>query len=249
MPNLCSMYRAHSPADRARAWGLTAVATAGLGYLIVTGLAMTPERAVQRSLDLFTVTPPPPPPPERVVPERVPSRKTAGEAAPPNLRATPKEVTAPEPIVPPPLPPPVLAPPIAATGPDVSSGATDRPGPGTGAGGIGNGRGAGGDGDGTGSGYGLEETPRLIRRRISMRDYPEALVEAGVNTEVGLRFTVQPNGRVTDCRVTRSSGYPAVDALTCREVERGYLYRPWRDADGQPVRSVVLHDFEWIVDE
>jgi len=240
------MYRVLTPADRARAAAITAGVTGLVGWLIVAGLALGPGRPGAPSLDVFSIPPPPPPPRERIVPERTRSRARAGEAAPPNLRATPKEVVAPEPIVPPVLPPPLPAPPIAATGPDAASGATDRPGPGTGAGGIGNGRGSGGDGDGTGGGgYGLERVPRLVRDRISMRDFPSELVEAGVRITVDLRYTVTTEGRVTDCRVVRSSGYPVVDAITCREVERGFRYRPWRDADGRPVVSTVLRQQEF----
>jgi periplasmic protein TonB len=242
------MYRVLTPADRARAWLGTAAATGLIGWLIVSGLVVGPGRPAGRPLDVFSLAPSPPPPRERVVPKRIASRRPAGKAAPPNLRATPKEIVAPPPVLPPLLPPPIVAPPIAATGPDASSGATDRPGPGTGAGGIGNGRGAGGDGNGDGSGYGPETPPRRIRDRISMRDYPAELMEAGISTSLSLRYIVLPNGRVAGCRVTESSGYPAVDSLSCREVERVYRYRPWRDGEGRAVSSVVHHDLDWIVD-
>jgi protein TonB len=242
------MYRVLTPADRARAWAVTAVTTGLMGWLIVTGLQMGPTSVRDAALEVFDVAPPVPPPPEpTVTPERKRSPRPEGEAAPPNLRAVPKEVVAPEPIVPP-VTPPLPAPPIAATGPDTSSGASDRAGPGTGAGGIGNGRGSGGEGDGDGGG-GMERMPERIQSRVSMRDYPEALIDAGINTSVGVRYAVQPDGRVTGCRVIRSSGYREVDALTCREIERGYRYRPWRDADGRAVASVVVHDFDWFVDD
>lgn len=244
------MYRVLTPADRARAWAVTAVTTGLLGWLIVAGLQMGPAGVRDAGLAVFDIPPPVPPPPERqVTPERKRTPRPEGEAAPPNLRAVPKEVVAPEPIVPPVIPPPLLAPPIAATGPDASSGASDRVGPGTGARGIGNGRGSGGNGDGDGGGGGAERMPQRIRSRVSMRDYPESLVEAGINTSVGVRYAVQPDGRVTGCRVIRSSGYAQVDALTCREIERGYRYRPWRDAEGRAVPSVVVHDFDWFVDD
>jgi len=242
------MYRVLTPADRARAWAITAVITGLMGWLIAAGLAVGPAGPRDGALEVFSVVPPPPPPRERVIPERTRRRAKAGEAAPPNLRATPKEVVAPEPIVPPLTPPPLPAPPIAATGPDASSGASNRPGPGTGAGGIGNGRGSGGDGDGTGGDDRFERRPRLIRDRISMRDYPDALMEAGISTNLDLRYTVTTEGRVINCRVVRSSGYPAVDAMTCREVERNFRYRPWRDADGRPVPSTVLREMELNVE-
>src|SRR3546814_5771054 len=56
----------------------------------------------------------------------------------------------------------------------------------------------------------------LVSGRIEDRDYPKQAARAKIGGEVEVRFTIQPTGRVTGCRVTRSSGDPALDATTCR---------------------------------
>lgn len=234
--------------DRLLAALLAAGVTGAFGYLLIAGLGVTVTAAAQDALATFDLAPDPPPPP-RDEPEPLPTRTRApeGEAAPPNLKARPKEIVAPEPIVPPPLPPPVLAAPVPALGPAPSSGAAERPGPGTGAGGEGTGRGSGGAGDGTG---GRREVPlRLIRGEIRDSDYPDHLREAGVTGTVGLRFVVGVNGRVTSCAVTRTSGVPELDALTCRLIIRRFRYRPTIGADGRPVADVVTGEQGWGVDE
>lgn len=238
----------HQPSTRDRALSalLSAALTAALGYALLLGLGVRLPHAPDQALALFDLAPSPLPPARLVAP---PTRATKpqGRAALPNLRARPKEITAPPPIVLPPTPPVLLAAPIADLGLAAASGATDKPGPGTGAGGEGNGRGAGGSGEGDGGG---REVPlRHIRGEIRDSDYPDHLREAGVTGVVGLRFTVGANGRVTACAVTRTSGVPELDALTCRLIAKRFRYRPTIDANGRAVADVVTGEQGWGVDE
>ncbi|MBO0123988.1 energy transducer TonB, partial [Streptococcus pneumoniae] len=92
----------------------------------------------------------------------------------------------------------------------------------------GTGSGSGGDGNGPGGGGGT--VLRLLEGSITGRDYPRAAAEAGASGTVGLRFTVGVNGRVTDCRVTRSSGNADLDETTCKLIKRRFRYAPSRDA-------------------
>lgn len=235
-----------SRGERVRA-GVASVAVVGvLGWALLAGLRLGQGVPVADALSVFSVVPPPAR--ERVVPKRVPSRRAAGEAAPPNRVASPKPVTAPVPIVPPPIPPQVLAPTVASVGAQAEAGAAPRPGPGTGAGGEGNGLGAGGDGDGTGSGWDDETPPRRLRGRIRDSDYPEAAADAGAGGTVSVRYHVEVDGRVTECRVTGSSGNPVLDATTCRLIEERFRYAPSRDAAGRPVRSTVVVDHDWVLE-
>ncbi len=68
----------------------------------------------------------------------------------------------------------------------------------------------------------------------------------GAGGIVGVRYTVETDGRVTHCMVTRSSGNAVLDATTCRLIELRFRYRPWLDAAGRPVRSTVVHNQEWV---
>jgi protein TonB len=56
---------------------------------------------------------------------------------------------------------------------------------------------------------------------------------------VAVQFAVGTEGRVSNCSVTRSSGNPQLDGMTCRLlVERG-RFAPARDAQGRPIQSRI----------
>lgn len=212
-----------------------------LGWLLLGGLTVRPGDTRVPALQLLSFTVPPPPPPEPVTPE--PKRtapKEEGKASPPNKVSRATEVVAP---IPAPTPPPLPAAPKPAQGSDASSGNAPIAGPGTGAGGIGDGTGSGGRGNGAGAGGGT--ALRLLRGRIINRDYPKAAVEAGAQGTVGLRFVVGVNGRVTECRVTRSSGYAILDTTTCQLIVERFRYEPSRDANGRPYADVVTGEQVW----
>lgn len=234
-----------SPRDRAGAAALSAALVGAIGWALVAGLAMGRTAAGGETLEVFTVAPPPPSPREEVVPLRRPSRRAEGRAAPPDIRSRAAEVVAPEPVIV--LPPrsPVVAAPVAGLGAEATQGATPVRGPGTGAGGEGDGTGSGGDGYGDGGGW--DETPPRQVAGLRRGDYPPGPADRGVGGTVSVRFTVHVDGRIGDCRVTRSSGDAELDRASCPVFERRFRYRPARDAEG-PYRSTVLMDFEWIPD-
>ena len=104
------------------------------------------------------------------------------------------------------------------------------------------GGGSGGQGYGDGSG-GTELVQ--IAGEIRPSDYPRDLRDAGIGGRVGLLFTVGTNGRVTRCTVTRSSGVPELDALTCRLIQQRFRYRPSTDRFGRPIADEVEGEHEW----
>ena len=234
--------------DRLRAGIPSVVLVVLIGWALVAGLAVGRSAAREDGLAVFDAVTPPPPPPTRVVPLRTRSSRPRGEAAPPNIQSRATELAAPVPEVPPIVPPQMVTAPIAGPGVQSSSGSTPRPGPGTGAGGIGDGYGSGGDGDGDGGDEGDYTPPRPIRGSLRHADYPEGAAEAGAQGLVTARYYVETNGRVTGCRVTRSSGNAELDATTCRLIEQRFRYRPSLDPDGVPVRSVVVSNHEWVLE-
>jgi protein TonB len=224
----------------------TAAVVAALGYALVLGLAVHwPAAIAERSLATFAVLPDPPPPPVKTVPPPRKIDRPTGAAAPPNLRSKATEVTAPVPVILT-VPPPIVVAPLPSIGIQSTSGAADRIGPGTGAGGDGDGTGGGGDGDGDGSDR--ETPPRHIAGNVRGGDLPAWARQQGFKGTVAMRFYVGADGRVSDCRIARSSGNAEIDALTCRVIEQRFRYRPWRDGDGQPVASTVLREQEWDID-
>jgi protein TonB len=110
---------------------------------------------------------------------------------------------------------------------------------GTGSGGYGNGDGDGGD----------ESPPRWRSGRLKDSDYPKAAGVAGISGTVSVRYTVETNGRVTGCLVTRSSGSAALDDTTCRLIEKRFRFEPSRDAQGRAVRSMLEENHEWAIDQ
>ena len=62
---------------------------------------------------------------------------------------------------------------------------------------------------------------------------------------VGVRFTVLPNGRTASCRVTRSSGNPALDSTTCNLLQQRLRFTPATDDEGRPVVSEIGSVYTW----
>ena len=109
--------------------------------------------------------------------------------------------------------------------------------------GAGSGGGTGGTGFGDDDGgTDLEQ----IAGEITSRDYPKDLREAGVGGRVLFTFTVEQNGRVGRCTITRSSGVPELDSLTCRLVQQRFVYRPSTDRYGRAIEDEVDGEHDWI---
>ena len=241
--------------DRIKSAVVVSAFHALLGHAFLTGLGFEVARSVSDEMKMFDVfeKPPPPPaepaPPEKVVETEVAKPKDPeGAASPANLKDTPSPVVAPPPEIRLPVPPPVIAAPVAGQGNAASAGAADIPGPGTGRGGQGDRLGSGAYGNGTGGGGGGIGRParaRLIRGSIHDSDYPPRAFEARKSGTVYLRFVVAPTGRVSDCRVTRSSGSPDLDAVTCRLIMNRFRYRPARDTQGRPIAETISGEHLW----
>jgi len=80
-------------------------------------------------------------------------------------------------------------------------------------------------------------------------DYPDDGAETGIRGRVFVRYVVETNGRVSGCRVTRSSGSRELDALTCRLIEQRFRYDPSLDAAGRPVESTIVESHDWSIDD
>lgn len=240
---------------RAASAGAVAAIHALLGWLLLTGLGFDVAAPAREALSLFDVAEPPPPavpaPPEKVEETQVAKPKDPeGAAAPPDLRDTPTQIVAPPPRIELKVPPPIPAAPAPGQGNAPDAGAAEVPGPGTGRGGRGSGLGSGAQGSGTGGGgggLGSAARARWLSGGIGPEDYPRAAVRARAEGVVHLRFVVAANGRVRDCRVTRSSGSAALDATTCRLIERRFRYRPARDAVGRPTAETIRGEHHWVL--
>lgn len=242
------MHRTHGP-DRAKATIGVAALHLLLGYAFISGLGVELATAAGEDLRVFAVAEPLRLPPEpRPVPAKVRAEAPEGAASPPSLHARATPVVAPPPEIRiDRLPLMVVAPePAPAAGTDLSTGAADVDGPGTGSGGEGVGLGSGIGGSGTGGG-GAAKARRISGAIDGATDYPRAARRAGIQGSVSVRFTVKTDGSVAGCRVTRSSGHPALDETTCRLVQRRFRYEPARDAAGRPASENVSRTFDWLL--
>jgi protein TonB len=203
-----------------------------------------PQRVLQ-VFDITEVPPPPPPTPEVPHPAEVTQKPKdpEGAASRENIRSQATPVVAPKPPIALPIPLPVNVTQTPNEGAAPIQGASEVPGPGTGAGGTGMGTGSGGSGSGTGGGGdGIATRAQPITRGPRGRDFPShlrRLLSGGYSPWV--KFTIEPSGRLSNCRVYQTSGNAELDSATCALVTRHLVYRPAINRRGEPVASEGIY--------
>jgi protein TonB len=226
------------PRERIAALAGVALVQLGLGAALLSGFrvdVLRQNELVSRLIEVTLPSPPPVPPKSPMVRPRPAERHRA--AAP---KAMPKPIggsPGPQPSHAPPAPTPSVA--VRPFAPPSGGGTGTGPAVGSGAGGGTGGQGYGADDEG---GTDLVQ----IAGAIGPSDYPRDLRERGIGGRVGILFTVGTNGRVTSCKVTRSSGVPELDTLTCRLIQERFLYRPSTDRYGRPISDEVEGEHDWV---
>lgn len=202
--------------------GAIAVNALLVAALLSLSTGIEPPRSVPGLVSFDVSRPPSPKPPQ-------PASKPLGASAPPSRGAA----RPPSPPKPPhPLPSPAPARASVDVGSQLESGAGAAPGTGTGVGGA-------------GTGGGAATLPVHIAGALTNADYARTPHPRGAEGTVSIAFRVRSDGSVDHCRVTSSSGYPAIDAATCRLVEQRFRFRPALDAAGQPIDFTLRTDFTW----
>jgi periplasmic protein TonB len=203
-----------------RIWSIVLVAIlhALLGYAFVTGLAYKFVKNVQEDLKTFDVEEQPPPEEEPPPPE------TPKEVIPPPMVAPPPIVRTnipPPPMVTIPRPPP-MPPPITVAPPPPAPPAPPR----------------------------TVEPARAranLASYVSNSDYPAAALRNEEQGTTGFRLTVGPDGRVTNCTVTSSSGSSSLDATTCRLMRARARFTPARDNTGASTTDTHNGRIRWQI--
>lgn len=134
------------------------------------------------------------------------------------------------------------APRATSTGTARTSGATDS-GEGTGATGLGEGTGSGRGGAGQGGPppQPVQASAPVLVQSISdssLFPVPPGGRRARVGKSAVARLQVSSKGRVTSCRIIRTSGFPETDAALCRLAPANIRFEPARDTDGNAMASV-----------
>lgn len=190
-----------------------------LGYALVTGLAFEAAKKVIQRVTTVDVKEPEKP---KEPPPPPPKQKEAPPppVAPPvkiNVAVTPPQIQTV--ITPPPAPPPiVLAPPAPVPAPP--------PPP---------------------KGPTVTAQPKSNPASWATdADYPSRALRANEQGTTGFRVTIGPDGRVTDCQVTSSSGSQELDQTTCTLVTRRARFKPAM-MDGQPTSGSYSNRIRWVV--
>jgi len=80
---------------------------------------------------------------------------------------------------------------------------------------------------------------------FSDKDYPAAALAAREQGDVAFALDVGPDGRVSGCTVTRSSGSTSLDSATCGVMSSRALFTPAVDAGGAPVADKIRGRISW----
>jgi len=78
-------------------------------------------------------------------------------------------------------------------------------------------------------------------------DYPSRALQQEREGTTGFRVTVGPNGRVTDCQISSSSGHPDLDQATCTNVTRRARFDPALDGSGNPTTGTYSNRVRWQI--
>lgn len=78
-------------------------------------------------------------------------------------------------------------------------------------------------------------------------DYPTRALREEREGTTSFRVTVGPDGRVTGCSVTSSSGSPDLDDATCQNVTRRARFNPATDGEGQPTAGSYSNRVRWVI--
>ena len=86
---------------------------------------------------------------------------------------------------------------------------------------------------------------RSIVTLITADDYPVAAMDNDQQGAVVASVEVSVAGRVTACTITDSSGWPILDAATCRIIRARARFRPALDERGNPVPGQWTQRVRW----
>ena len=189
----------------------------GLGYALVTGLAYNVAKKAMEDLKTFDVEDEPPPPPDEPPPP------------PEQIPDEPPPMVAPPPIVRTnTAPPPMVVTPVAPP-PQITVAPPRPPAP---------------------------PPPRVVepaRARanlasyVSNDDYPDAAIRNEESGTTGFRLDVGPDGRVSNCTVTSSSGSSSLDSTTCRLMRSRARFTPATNSSGAKVSDSVSGRIRWVL--
>ena len=78
-------------------------------------------------------------------------------------------------------------------------------------------------------------------------DYPSRALREEREGTTRFRVDVGPDGRVTSCSVTGSSGSPDLDDAACKNITRRARFNPATDGEGKPTGGSYSNSVRWVI--
>ena len=78
-------------------------------------------------------------------------------------------------------------------------------------------------------------------------DYPSRALREEREGVTGFRVSVGPDGKVTDCQITSSSGHADLDEAACANIRRRARFTPATDGEGQPTTGSYSNRVRWVI--
>ena len=88
---------------------------------------------------------------------------------------------------------------------------------------------------------------RVPSALLSSADYPVSALLLGQEGEVEAQLTIATDGRPTNCTIVRSSGFPALDSVTCESFEVRARFKPALDSQGRPTIGKWTQTVRWTI--
>jgi protein TonB len=82
---------------------------------------------------------------------------------------------------------------------------------------------------------------------VTSDDYPPSALRNNEAGSTGFRLDIGPDGRVTNCTVTSSSGSPDLDQTACRLLPRRGRFTPAKDAAGNGIATTYSSSVRWQI--
>ena len=197
---------------------IVALIHVAVGYALVTGLAYSAAKQILKKVTTVDIKEPEKPKEPPPPPPKQDMPPPPVVVPPPRVNVAPAApVIDMVPVAPPPPPVPVLAPP-APVAPPPPRFTPKQPAP----------RGNPGN-------------------WATSNDYPSRALREEREGTTGFRVTVGPDGRVTDCQITSSSGSPDLDQTACDKIRQRARFAPATDGEGNPTSGSYSNRVRWVI--
>ena len=95
----------------------------------------------------------------------------------------------------------------------------------------------------------LSRPPALRAGTITAEDYPPLALRWELQGVTRTLITIGTDGRVSDCRILKSSGSSLLDTHSCALVTARFVFDPALDAKGHAIEAQAVQAVAWVMQE